>query len=146
METKKLKRKLVLLCTMSFIASIAPLAVAVCMNADKWFCAPRESVKIGIGALIAIFLIALKAVGKLKMPRRIITFAVVFAMVYFLESLLTDLLLLSGMALFGEALDLIFFQAPIKRTREQILIGKTSDATAGKVEELLEKYVGSGRT
>lgn len=146
MKTKKLKVRLVFLQIFSFIVCIAPLAIAVVMNKGKWFSTPEESVKIGIGAIIGIVLICLKVLAKIKMPKRIVTYGIVFAMTYLLGSILSDLLLLSGMAFLGEALDLIFFQRAIKKTKESILAEKTADATAEQVEKMFERYIGNGRT
>ena len=55
------------------------------------------------------------------------------------------MLLLSGMALLGEVIDFVGFQWAIRSTEEKITIEKTSDATAQKVEKVIEKYIGSGR-
>ena len=146
MSAKKLKIKLFILQICSFLFSIAPLAIAVMMKRDKYFSTPEESVKLGIGVIIAIVFICLKALGKLKMPKRIVTYGIVFAMAYLLKSILADLLLLSGMAFLGEGLDLLFFQTAIKKTKEMILAEKTADATTEQVEKLFEKYIGNGRT
>ena len=145
-KTRKLKVRLGFLHMFSFIASVTPVAIVVIMNADKWFSTPRETVKIGIGAMIGIVLIILKVLGKIKMPRRLVTFGIVFAMVYLLSSLLPDMLLLTGMAFLGEVLDVLFFQWAIRSTREQITAERTADVTAKQVESIIKRYVGSGRT
>lgn len=137
---------LVLLQILSFIVCVAPIGVAVFINRNEWFGTPQESVKIGIGAIIAAVLIGLKALGKLKMPRRIVIYAIVFAMTFLLKSILDDLMLLSGMAFLGEFLDLIFLQTAIRRLKEDIKTEKTATATAEGMEKVFEKYVGSGRT
>lgn len=72
-------------------------------------------------------------------------FGVVFVMAYLLQALMNDLILLSGMALAGELLDLLCFQHFIKKMKENILIEKTADATTSKVEEVVKKYLGNGR-
>ena len=87
----------------------------------------------------------LKVIGKLGMPRRIVLFGIVFIMAYLLQAILADLILLSGMALAGEFLDLVCFQRAIRITKENILIGKTADATTSQVEQVLKKYLGNGR-
>ncbi len=143
---RKLKVKLFILRVLSFIVCIAPIAVVVFINRKEWFGTPQESVKIGIGAIIGIVLVALKVLAKIKMPARIVTYGIVFAMTYLLGSILEDLLLLSGMAFFGEVLDCLFFQRAIKNTQEQMHIEKTANATSRQVEEIMEKFVGSGRT
>lgn len=84
----------------------------------------------------------MKVVGKLKMPRRIVLYGIVFTMAYLLQAILSDLVLLSGMALVGEFLDSICFQNAIKNTKEKIYVGKTADATTAQVEEVIKKYIG----
>lgn len=142
----KLKIKLVFLQIFSFIFSIAPLAIAIIVNRDRYFGTPEESVKLGIGLIIGIVFICLKVLAKIKIPSRLVTYGIVFAMVYLMQSILADLLLLSGMAFLGEMLDFLFFQRAIRRTRERISAETTADATAVQVEKLFDKYVGSGRT
>lgn len=139
---KKMKRKLVFLYIGSFLASIAPLLTVLIARWNVYTKSPGDTVKLCIGGVICLFFIFLKVIGKLKMPRRIVLFGVVFALVYLLKSILDDLLLLSGMALAGELLDMLFFQMAIRRTKEKILIEKTSTATSEKVEEVIKKYIG----
>ena len=126
----------------SFLASSAPLAICIILNWDKYTGTPDQTVKLCFGGALGALLIALKAVGKLKIPSAIACYGIVFIMAYLLDRILTDLMLLSGMALLGELLDIIFFSKAIKNTREQILVGKTADATATQVEEVFKKYAG----
>ena len=76
------------------------------------------------------------------MPSRVVLYGVVFIMAYLFEALLSDLVLLSGMALLGETVDFIFFQRAIRTAKENILVGKTADATATQVEAIVKKYIG----
>ena len=138
--------RLRLLQIVSFFVSSAPLMVTVIYHRKEWFSTPEESVKIGIGAIIAFGFILMKALGYLKIPPRIVTYGLIFAMSYLLKSILDNLILLSGMALLGEMIDLIFFQTAIRRTRENITNTKTAEATSEQVEKLFERYIGSGRT
>lgn len=142
MKTKQLRRKLFFLQLFSFLVSVLPLAITVGANCDEWFTTPEETVKIAVGAIIAIVFLCVKTVGKLKVPRRIITFGLVLVISYLLESILADLVLLSGMAFIGELFDAVFFQRAIKRTRESIVIEKTADTTSAQIEELFKKYAG----
>ena len=147
METKKYKRRLVLLRIGSFIVTILPLCIVVALKAGEWFStSPSSGVKLAVGAMIAIALIALKVLGKVKIPSGIVGYGLVFAMCYLLGPILEDLTLLSGMALLGEILDSALFRRAIKRTSENITIGKTADTTAAQVEAILKNYVGNGRT
>lgn len=146
-EKKKpnLKVRLVFLYIGSFIISIAPLLAILGIRWNKYTATPADTVKLCAGGVICLVLVFLKVIGKLKIPRRIVLFGIVFVMTYLLQSILNDLLLLSGMALAGELLDFVCFQRAIRITKENILIGKTADATTQKVEEVLKKYVGNGR-
>ncbi len=137
---KKLKVRLVFLYIGSFLISIAPLVVVLALNWGDYTKPPGDTVKLCFGGVFALFLICLKVIGKLKMPRRIIFFGVVFLLAYLLQAVLADIILLSGMALAGELIDLLCFQKPIKTTKENIVIEKTSDATATKVEEVMKKF------
>lgn len=126
----------------SFLICIAPILLCFFANLGKYTKDPGDTVKLCAGGLIAVIFLFLKVVGKLKMPRRIISFGIVFIMAYLLKAILSDLALLSGMALVGELLDYVFFQRAIRVTKENILIGKTADTTAAQVEEVIKKYVG----
>lgn len=139
-KKKNLKVRLVFLYIGSFIISIAPIVVVLALNWDDYTKTPGDTVKLCFGGVFALFLIFLKVIGKLKMPRRIVFFGILFLLVYLLKALLDDILLLSGMALAGELIDLLCFQRPIMVTKESIMIEKTSDATASKVEEAMKKF------
>ena len=144
-ETKKKSNyrfRLTLLYIGSFISSIAPLFACLIVNWSKYTKTPNETVKLCIGGIIAMFFLFLKVIGKLKMPRRIVLFGIVFIMAYLLQAILDDLILLSGMALAGEFLDFVCFQRAIRITKENILIGKTADVTTAQVEQGLQKYIG----
>ena len=147
-KTKKklsLKGRLILLEIASFIVSVAPLVVVFAINWDKYAEAPADTVKLCFGGALIVVLLLLKVIGKLRMPSRIVFFGIVFIMAYLLQAVLADILLISGMALAGEVVDCICFQRAIRITRENILVNKTADATTQKVEEVIKKYVGSGR-
>ena len=138
----KLRLRLAFLYIGSFVASVAPIASCLAVRWDIYTTTPAATLKLCGGGLIAALFIILKLVGALHAPRRIVLYGTVFVMAYLLEAILNDLILLSGLALLGELLDLIFFQHAIKSTREKILISKTADATAVQVEDVLKRYVG----
>ena len=92
--------------------------------------------------MLALTFIALKAMGKLKVPSAIVAYGIVFIMAYLLAAILEDLMLLSGMALLGELLTVILFKKAIQNTKESITIGKTADATSAQVEAVFKKYTG----
>jgi hypothetical protein len=87
----------------------------------------------------------MKAIGKLKMPRRVITFAVVLLLAYLLKAIMDDIIILSAMALLGEILDEILFARQCKKLREQIKMEAQGDITTEKVKQALrEMGVGNG--
>lgn len=146
MKSKKnLRTRLVFLYTGSFLVSIAPLIIMLALNWKDYTKTPGDTVKLCVGGVLCLFFIFCKVVEKLRMPRGIVLFGIVFVMSYLLKALLDDLMLLSGMALVGELLDLICFRHFIKVTKENILIEKSADATTSKFEEVLTKYLGNGR-
>lgn len=138
----KYRTRLFFLYLFSFIVSCAPIIICLIVNFDKYTKTPGDSVKLCFGGVIALIFVFLKVVGKLKIPSRIVLFGIIFLMSYLLEAVLDDMLLLSGMALLGEVVDALFFRGAIKRTKEAMHIGKTADATAGQVEEIIKKYLG----
>ena len=141
-----LKLKLIFLQIGSFIVSAAPLLIYIITNWDNYVKTPGDTIKISVGLVIAAFLLLLKVIGKLKMPKRIITYAVLCGLSYFLYPLIQDIVWLSALCLVGEALDLLIFQRPIRIIKERILIEKTADATSDKVEAkmktLFDEYMG----
>jgi heme/copper-type cytochrome/quinol oxidase subunit 1 len=106
---------------------------------------PTQTIKLCVGGIILLFMVFLKVIGKLGMPRRIVSFSVVFILAYLLQAVLNDLMLLSGMALLGEFLDFVCFQHAIRVTKENILVSKTANTTTEQVEKVLQKYLGNGR-
>lgn len=136
------KRRLVFLSLGSFIVSVAPLLICITANWGRYVKTPGDAVSLGLGGMLAAIFLLLKVLGKLKMPSRVVLYGVVFIMAYLFEALLSDLVLLSGMALLGETVDFIFFQRAIRTAKENILVGKTADATATQVEAIVKKYIG----
>lgn len=144
---KKRSRKrcpIFLLCVLSFLVSIGPLGAVFAVNFGEYVRTVDDVVKLGFGALVAVFFMLLKVLGKLKMPRRVVFEALVVLCAWLFSSLLEDLLLLSSMVLVGEVADYLAFQPLIARRCRERERDKAADVTAQKVEEVLAKYVGGG--
>ena len=137
-----LKKRLIWLYMGSFIVSLAPVLMCLVFNWNKYVKAPSDVMKLTIAGIVLVIILFLKVIGKLKMPRRVVTFGIVFILSYLLKSVLEDLILLSGMALLGEFIDCAIFQWAIKKTKEEIIVDKTADKTAEQVEEVIKKYIG----
>jgi hypothetical protein len=143
MEARKLKRRIVLLQIFSFIASIAPLAVAAAMNWNDYIKEPSDAVKLSLGGIIVAVLFLLKAIGKLKMPKkRVIAYLLALVVCYLLSVILDDIVFLLGMATLGEVIDLVFFQRPIRKMKEALQLEKTGEVVGDKLENILQKYLG----
>lgn len=144
MKTKKKlspKQKLILLKIGSFIISVAPVLIFIICNWGDYVKTGADIVKLSIGFVIAIILFLLKVIGKLKMPRRVVTYSVICVLCYFLYPLVLDIVYLSALCLLGELLDMCIFQRPIKKLEESIAIAKNADATTAKVSEEVKRIL-----
>lgn len=138
----KLKTRLFFLRFFSFLVCVAPLAAILIHNADEYIATVPDAVKLSLGGILIVVFLILKAMGKLAIPRRITGHAIAFGMCYLFASVLPDLVVITGVALASEAADWCVFQPWIKRTKEQLVIEKSADATADKLEGILESYLG----
>ena len=65
----KLKFRLIAYSVLSFAASVLPIALVIAINWGRYTgYTVGGTVKLGAGALIGVTFIALKIIGKLKMP------------------------------------------------------------------------------
>ena len=142
MTIRRLKWRRFWLVVFSFLASIIPLGLVVWIHRHEYVATVGQAVKLSIGGIIVAILLLLKIIGKLKMPRRVTAFAMIFILSWLLAVVLQDLMLLSGAALFGEVVDEIFFRRSIKRLDERIHMEKSADVTVQKMEQMMQKYVG----
>jgi hypothetical protein len=145
MKIWKLRIKRALLYIGSFLCGIAPLGGWLLYKWDKYTTTPAATVKLCAGGVLVAVFILLAVLGRLKLPGRLWIIGILLGIVYFLEPLLPDLRMILTIALASEAVDMILFRAAIKHTRERITVGKTANATTAQVEEILKKYIGSGR-
>ena len=135
----KPKVKLAFLCATSYVVSILPLVIAFLLNIDRYTESVEATVKLTVGGIIVLVLLLVRTLGN-TMPSGIGATLAAFICAYLLQAILTDLVLLLGMFLFGELLDVIFFKRKITTLREDILVEKTATATAEQVEAVLKKY------
>lgn len=144
MKTMKTKSKILALRIGAFATSITPILVAVGFNWEQYTISTKETIKLSAGAILLILFMFLKAMGKLKMPeKRIVLYFIIFAMSYLLESVLYDLVLLSGTALLGELLELPIEKKATKMEEED-KINKQAEATAKQIQ-MVQNQDTSGR-
>lgn len=134
------KSKIPLLYCLSFVLSVLPVSIYFFVNSDRYIKTIPDRIKITAGLVILSVIVILKVIGKLKMPSRTVLFGFVFIMCFLLGRVLNDLIVFSFLALVGEILDSIC-QIYIRRERERILTEKTANATADKLEKILNGRV-----
>ena len=128
----------------SFICSIAPLVIYFAVNSEKYVKTYEDGIKLCLGGIICAAIVLLKALGKLKMPSSTVTLGIILILSYLLRSITDDLIIFSFIALVSDLGDRLLFGLPIKKLRESILIDKGADATAKRVEEIMERYYRGG--
>jgi len=124
----------------SFICSIAPLVIYVAVNHERYIGVRADAVKLSLGGLICAALVLFKILGRLKAPSSTVCLGIFFLLSYLLKSITDDLVVLSFLALIGDLADKIFLGIPISRLRSGISAERTADATADKLEAILERY------
>lgn len=134
------KSKIPLLYCLSFVLSVLPVSIYFFVNSDRYIKTIPDRIKITAGLVILSVIVVLKVIGKLKMPSRTVLFGFVFIMCFLLGRVLNDLIVFSFLALVGEILDSIC-QIYIRRERERILTEKAANATADKLEKILNGRV-----
>lgn len=137
----KQKFKIIALYVLSFLCSMLPVTIYFAINHAKYISTVPAKIKLGIGAVVLIVIVALKLAGKLKINSRIVVFGIVFALSYLLDSILNDLIIFSGLALLGEALDMIV-SIFIKREKRKIAVNETAQANADAMEKVITKVSG----
>lgn len=149
MKIWKIKLKLALLYVGSFLCNVAPLVVLLVLKWNKYTTTPNATVKLTIGGILIAALILFAVLEKLKLPGRLWCVGILLGIIWLVEPILPDMKQILTYALAGMAADVILFRRAIKKTKEQLLVGKTANATAtitaAQVEEVIKKYYGSGR-
>ena len=143
-KQKNYKRRLLILYVFSIIVCILPLLVLFFVNRNEYIKSVADGWKLSIGGVCAIVIIALSIIGKLKIPKLVVTLAVLTVLSYLLQSVLNDLTLIFGVGLLSAFIDEIIFKNAINATKKRIENEKTADATVSKKEELLKQYSNSG--
>ena len=132
--------KIPILYLLSFVLSIAPVAIYFLANKERYFVTVPDKVRLSAGLICLCVIVFLKVLGKLRMPSRAVLFGLVCVLCYLLERVLNDLLVFSFLALVGEVLDMCC-QAVIRREKEKKFAQKTAERTAVEIERVLNGRV-----
>ena len=126
MKTQMKKFKLPLLYALSFIASVTPVLIYFLINHERYIATREEGVRLLIGGVILVAVLVIKSLGYLKIKSTLAFFALAFLLSFLLESIISDLLIFSLLALIGELLALVvrFF---IKREKDKSGTQKTAE-------------------
>lgn len=147
---RRLKWRLHLLRVLSVAACVGPLAVIFLANFDRYVTTVDEGIKLAGGGALLLVLIALVALGKMKLPPRVVVYALVALIAWLIQPILPDLVVLCVSALIGELVDFIIIKRLIRRTEEALLIDRAADETTARVteqvtervEKMLKNYTG----
>ena len=143
---KRLKWRKFFLKALSLVACVGPLAAVCVLRFDEYVTTVGEGIKLAGGGAILLVLIGLIALGKLKVPPRAVTYALVALISWLILPILADLTVLCLFALGGELVDFFIIKRLIRRTEEALLVDKTADETSKRVtkqvEEMFKNYTG----
>lgn len=132
--------KLKLLQCGGLVTSLAPLITCIAINWNDYVVAAGgQTWKLSIGGTIAVFLIAVAMLGKLKMPGLKTFFTVLLVIVFLIEPILADLKLLCACALGGQILNGISFEWLANNYKDKISREKQADTTANAMEKVIDK-------
>ena len=90
------------LCRMGgFLTSITPLGIYLGVNWEKYAPTTTETVKLTFGVVLICFFAFLIAMDKVKAPKMVVVFGVLFGISFLIESIMQDFMWASGMAFAG---------------------------------------------
>lgn len=143
MAKKSSRARLWLFRILKMIMVILPLVILLIIRFDKYVYSKPAAQGLTIGGCMAVGVIALTALGQLKL--RGLGWSILFlVMAYFLKSVLDDLLLILLCVVIGQVVSRIF-ELCEKHEEEQIIIERSAQASAVQTEEIIKKYHNSGR-
>lgn len=127
---RRLKNRLVILYLFSMGFSIIPFACIFIGNFDRYVTTVGDAVKLSFGAVFISVILLLKAIGKLRLPGRLMTATALVFFCWLFSSVLEDMLLISAVWWVSEAADHFVLSPLISKTKEAIRIRRTANATA----------------
>lgn len=137
----KQKCKYALLVLSGLISLILPVAAVVAVRWETYTAhTVGGSLRLGVGGMAAVALCTLMLLDKMPKPRGIVLSAVLFGFCWLLQSLLSDLLLLTGMVLVGETVYVVFFQTALRRMRERERQTEAARAAAEQAEKIWRSH------
>ena len=129
------KIKIPLLYILSFICSVCPALVYFLLNHERYVATRAAGVRLAFGGALLIAVLVIKSLGYLKIKSTLFFFALAFLFSFLLESVISDLLIFSLLALIGELLATVvrFF---IKREKDKSGAQRTAEIIKETVFDL----------
>lgn len=115
---KKNKIKLFLLRYFGFVFLTLPVIIIFIINWDKYFATTKDSINITVGALIGLIIAIIVLLGKTNILKGYAGLVVGFALIYFMNSIIQDLLIIYGAVLIGDTIYRFIFMPLIKKYSE----------------------------
>lgn len=115
---KKIKRKLLLFRILGFIFLIGPVIAIFIINRDRYFATQQDTVNITLGAMLGLLIAVAVLLGKISILKGYIGLLIGFALIYLLNSIIQDLLLIYGAVLAGDTVYHFIFAPLIKKYSE----------------------------
>ena len=125
------------------MVSLAPLITCIAINWNDYvIAAGGQTWKLSIGGTIAVFLIAIAMLGKLKLPGLKTFLAILLIVVFLIEPILADLKLLCACALGGQIINGFTFELFAKKYQETMTMEKQADINAKATQKVVEDVIG----
>ena len=126
------KFKLPILYLMALLSSILPVLIYFIINYDGYVTTKGQGVRLLFGGTLALVILIIKTLGFLKVKSSVMIFLFAFIFAYLFESIISDILIFSFLALVGEIGSFIV----------RIFINKEKENRAHKkCEDAIEKAI-----
>ena len=124
------------------LVTILPLLIILVINWENYvIAAGYQPARVAIGGIGLIALIACSALGKLKIPNRIVFYTILLAILWCLKPIMNDIILLVGMILIGELVYQMTFRIWIRKYKEKIFIGREVKANQKVTQKIVDEAV-----
>jgi hypothetical protein len=122
------------------------LATVLVANWDQYVKKPSDAIKLGAGGVVIVILIVLALLRKIGIPGRLVVLATLTGILWLIQPIINDLLVIMTATTVCEAVDILIFSRMIKRTEESLRISRAADQLSARLEEqadnIMKNYTG----
>lgn len=141
-KTKRLKRRLLILRIVSFAVAVLPLLVFFFLNFGRYVKSIGDAVKLSAGGVVLLIMVALIALGKLRVPGRLVAAFIICTLCWLLSPLLEDLTVITTIWLVSTAVDVMIFSPLVGYTKRKVDMSESADTTADVTMAAVKEYLG----